>query len=45
MQQINIRGMLLNEEQISNLINNAEELKIENKVLRQELQAIKEESQ
>lgn len=42
MQQINVNGLLLNEEQISNLINNAKELKIENKVLKEELYAIKE---
>lgn len=42
MQQINVKGLLLNEEQISNLINNAKELKIENKILKEEIASIKE---
>ena len=42
MKQINVNGLLLNEEQISNLINNAKELKIENKILKEEIATIKE---
>lgn len=42
MQQINVKGLLLNEEQISNLINKAKQLKIENKVLKEEIASIKE---
>lgn len=42
MKQINVNGLLLNEEQISNLINNAKELKIENKILKEEIASIKE---
>ena len=43
MQTIDIKGVgVLNEEQISNLIRNAKELKIENKILRQEICQFKE---
>ena len=42
MKQINVNGLLLNEEQISNLINNAKELKIEKKILKEEIASIKE---
>lgn len=42
-QQINVEGVgLLNESQITNLINNAKKLRIENKVLKEELNALKE---
>ena len=42
MQQIIVKGVLLNEEQISNLIDNAKQLKIENNVLKEEIASIKE---
>lgn len=43
MNQINIKGVgLLNEEQISNLITNARKLKAENKILKEEIDSLKE---
>lgn len=45
MQKINVKGVgLLNEEQILNLVNNTRKLKVENKVLREEISHIKEAS-
>lgn len=43
MQQINVKGVgILNEDQILNLINNARKWRTENKVLKEELDSIKE---
>ena len=45
MNQIQIKGVgLLSEEQISNLITNARKLKAENQILKEEIDALKEES-
>lgn len=46
MQTINVKGVgLLNETQIQNLVNNARKMKIENKILKEELSSLKEVSQ
>jgi len=46
MQQINVKGVgLLDEEQIFNLFNNAKKLKVENKILNEEISLLKEASQ